>query len=168
MSIVSEELEAIRDVWRNTIEGDGGKCPCCRRWGKIYARNINETMCRSLIWLAYTRANARGWVDVPETAPRWLVRSNQLATLRWWGLVERLPSNDPDAKHSGLWRVTQLGRDFVAGRVTVPKTAYTYNGEVEYMSAEQTTVADCFGKKFSYHEVMAAHAPVGVASGLHP
>lgn len=168
MNIASEELEIIRNMWRDTIEGDGGKCPCCNRWGKIYARNINETMCRSLIWLAYARANARGWVDVPETAPRWLVRSNQLATLRWWNLVERLPSEDPDAKHSGLWRVTDLGRDFVAGKVQVPKTAYTYNGEVEYMSSGTISVSDCFGKRFSYAEVMAAQAPVGVAHGSNP
>jgi hypothetical protein len=67
-----------------------------------------------------------------------------------------------------LWRSTQLGKDFVAGKITVPKTAYTYNGEVEYMSAAQTTARDCFGKKFSYQEVMAAHAPIGVSSGIHP
>jgi len=147
-------LEDARKVWRATIESDGGYCPCCTRWGKIYARNLNETMCRSLIWLTKARANQHGWVDVPETAPRWLVRSNQLPTLRWWGLVERIASDNPDAKHSGLGRPTMLGISFSTCNVAVPKTAFTYKGEVEYMSDDAVTIADCFGKRFSYQEVM--------------
>lgn len=149
-----DTLEIARKAWRVTISGDGGHCPCCTRWGKVYARNINETMCRSLIWLTKARANEHGWVDVPETAPRWLVRSNQLPTLRWWNLVERIPSKNPDAKHSGLWRPTDLGRSFAMCNAAVPKTAYTYKGEVEYMSDDTVVITDCFGKKFSYAEVM--------------
>jgi hypothetical protein len=47
-----------------------------------------------------------------------------------------------------------LGFGFSLGTVRVPKTAYTYKGEVEYMSDDTVNVADCFGKKFSYQEVM--------------
>jgi len=36
----------------------------------------------------------------------------------------------------------------------VPKPAYTYKGEVEYMSDDTVVITDCFGKKFSYIEVM--------------
>jgi hypothetical protein len=105
--------------------------------------------------LTKAQANQHGWVDVPETAPRWLVRSNQLPTLRWWNLVERIPSADPDAKHSGLWRPTDLGREFAMCNVAVPKTAYTYKGEVEYMSDDTVLIVNCFGKKFSYIDVMS-------------
>jgi hypothetical protein len=150
-------IRLLQDSWRKVAEGDGGKCPCCRRWGKVYGRNINETMCRSLIWLAYAPANEMGWVNVPENAPRWVVRSNQLATLRWWGLVERLPSEKKEQKHSGMWRVTQLGKDFIERRAKVPKTAFTYAGEVEHMSSTEIAVEDCFGKHFNYEEVMGSN-----------
>jgi len=154
MDTVSEELELLRRNWRALAEGDGGKCPCCNRWGKIYKRGINETMARSLIWLVQAPANSHGWVDVPETAPRWLVRSNQLATLRWWGLIERIPSTDPDYKHTGMWRVTKRGHDFYDRKIKIPKAVYTYNGEVEYYSNDEVSITECFGKKFSYVEVM--------------
>jgi hypothetical protein len=78
-----------------------------------------------------------------------------LPTLRWWNLVERIPSADPDAKHSGLWRPTPLGHEFAMCNVAVPKTAYTYKGEVEYMSDDTVLIVNCFGKKFSYIEVMS-------------
>lgn len=148
-------LSLFRSQWRETIEGDGGRCPCCDRWGRVYGRHLNKTMVESLLWLIEAQADADGWVDVPALAPRWLVRSNQLPTLRWWSLVERVPSDDPDRKHSGLWRPTPLGRDFAAGRVRVPRTAYTYAGEVERLSEDLVSVADCMGAHFSYEETMS-------------
>ena len=126
-------------------------------------------MARSLIWLVNARANAPGWVDVPETAPRWLVRSNQLPTLRWWDLVERIPSTDPDFKHSGLWRATALGRAFYNGTAVLPQFVYTYDGEVERFEGPDITIAECFGKKFSYAEVMSAHVsnPLTLMSAIN-
>lgn len=149
-------LAGFRDSWRATIEREGGRCPCCDRWGRVYGRHLNETMVRSLIWLVSASADPEAWVNVPTLAPRWLVRSNQLATLRWWGLVERAPSTDPEAKHSGMWRATPLGRDFVAERVAVPRTAFTYAGEVERLSEDFVFASDCFGSHFSYEETISA------------
>ena len=137
------ELVNLRDDWRLTIEGDGGHCPVCDRWGKIYGRAINETMAKSLIWLVGAQKNESGWVDVPATAPRWLVQSNQLPTLKWWGLVERLP-NDAESKnkHSGLWRPTALGYDFVNAGARVPKKVFTYNDNVEGHSTETVSLPE--------------------------
>lgn len=148
-------LQNLRGMWRTTIEGDGGRCPCCDRWGKIYPRSINENMARSLIWLCHAPVHEEGgFVDVPSQAPRWLIRSNQLPTLRWWQLVERDESKDPDRKHSGHWRVTDLGRDFANGKVSIPKKVYTYNGEREGYGSESIHIHDCFDSHFSYQEVM--------------
>lgn len=147
-------LESFRKEWREIIEAEGGRCPCCDRWGKIYKRSINETMARSLIWLCKAPAQD-GWVDVPNQAPRWLIRSNQLPTLRWWDLVQRATSDDVDKKHSGLWRPTELGIAFVKGEVSMPKTVYTYAGEREKYGDEIIKIHDCFGTHFSYAEVMS-------------
>lgn len=153
----SSELQAHRDAWRHTIEGEGGYCPVCARWGKIYGRSLNETMARSLIWLVATPL-VNGWVDVPVKAPRWLVRSNQLPTLKWWGLVERHPSDsDSKIKHSGLWRPTDLGYEFASARKRVPKKVFTYNDEVEGHSTETVSIDQCFKHHFDYQEVMNSH-----------
>jgi hypothetical protein len=145
-------LDKLRSAWRVNIDGDGGHCPCCDRWGKIYPRSLNETMARSLLWLVNQSANG-DWIDVPQRAPRWLVRSNQLPTLRWWGLVERLDTEDKTKKHSGFWTATESGVLFAQNRLQVPKKVYTYNAEVEGFSQELVTIKDCIGN-FDYSAVM--------------
>ena len=153
------DLQQHRDSWRHTIEGDGGHCPVCARWGRIYGRAINETMARSLIWLVSAPMD-NGWVNIPATAPRWLVRSNQLPTLKWWGLVERCPNEkDSKVKHSGLWRPTDLGYDFVNTGARVPKKVFTYNDQVEAHSTESVAIYQCFKQQFDYQEVMNTHFP---------
>jgi len=147
------EKQELRKQWRHTIEHDGGHCPVCDRWGKIYARGINKTMARSLIWLFFAKQED-GWVDVPSSAPKWLVRSNQLPTLRWWGLVERRANDDPKNKHSGMWSVTKLGEKFVHGEISIPEKVFTYNGEVEGSSDKFIFIHECFGDYFDYQEIM--------------
>lgn len=151
------DLTELRAEWRCAIEGYGKRCPVCDRWGRIYGRGINETMAKSIIWLV-AQPLENGWVDVPLKAPRWLVRSNQLPTLKWWGLVERCPA-DPEGKlkHSGLWRPTALGFDFVNAGARVPKKVFTYNDQVEGHSTETVAVHECFKQHFDYQEVMTTY-----------
>jgi hypothetical protein len=152
---MDKELLNMRYNWRIIIENDGGHCPVCDRWGKIYGRTLNETMAKSLIWLVGAQKDADAWVDVPMTAPRWLVKSNQLPTLKWWGLVERLPnSGDSKNKHSGMWRSTTSGCDFVKRKVRVSKKVFTYNDSVEGFSDEKVTIDECFKEYFDYQEIM--------------
>jgi hypothetical protein len=55
-------LEDAKADWLYAINGDGGYCPCCDRWGKIYPRQSNSSMARALIWLV---AKGPRWTDVP-------------------------------------------------------------------------------------------------------
>lgn len=146
-------LNRLRGQWRTTAENGGGRCPCCDRWGRVYKRNINETMARSLIWLCGAPAE-NGWVNVPAHAPRWLIRTNQLPTLRYWDLVQRASAMGSDKKHPGLWRPTQLGRVFARDEVSMPKTVYTYNDQREKYGDEVIRISECFGSHFSYKELM--------------
>jgi hypothetical protein len=45
------DKQELRDQWRHTIDDEGGHCPVCDRWGRVYARGINNTMASALIWL---------------------------------------------------------------------------------------------------------------------
>jgi hypothetical protein len=148
-------LEAAQDYWANLIQDEGGVCPCCGRFGKIYKRTINANMARGLIWLVFEweKINTE-WVDVPEKAPRWLVKSNQLPTLRWWGLVERLESSDPSEKFSGFWRPTTRGLEFAKNRLAVHQAVFTYAGDPVNFEGPMVLISQCGGKKFDYSKVM--------------
>ena len=63
-----DNREALRDAWGRTIANDGGHCPVCDRWGKIYLRNINVTMAQGLMWLCRQTGDADGWINVPVSS----------------------------------------------------------------------------------------------------
>lgn len=151
-------LTEAKKEWQNAIQHDGGHCPCCGRWGKIYARKLNRNMARGVAWL-FSRPEE--WVNVPSVAPRWLVASNQLPTLRWWGLVERPDEGAREElgekKHSGHWRVTTKGVMFVKGLIDVPAKVFTYDGSPVGWSAERVYISDCI-ENFSYREIMNEQA----------
>lgn len=144
-------LREAKKEWIEVVKGEGGNCPCCERWGKIYSRAINNNMIKSLIWLNSMNTE---WVDVPNKAPKWLLRSNQLPTLRWWGLVERATKTDMTKNHSGNWKITEKGTAFLHFGLSVPKLAFTYNGEVVGFSDETVVATDCMKDGFDYAQVM--------------
>jgi hypothetical protein len=151
---ISTTIEAMRRRWGETIRHGGGYCPVCTRWGSIYKRGINRTMARSLIWLNMQQGDEDGWVDVPATGPKDVLRTNQLSTLKWWGLIQRKPNDDPKKRCSGIWRVTDKGKDFISSAIRVPKYVYTYNDEVAFYGDETVALSDCFLDNFDYREVM--------------
>lgn len=152
------ELRKLREDWEVTIHDEGGVCPVCDRWGKVYGRSINMTMARSLIWLCREASkDPDAWVDVPNTAPRSIVRTNQLPTLAWWGLVERCYKNEVNkTKYSGLWKPTAKGWQFYRGEINIPHKVYTYNNTVEGFSDVLVFIKDCFETMFDYQEVMSS------------
>lgn len=154
----SESLASAKGRWQALIEGEGGRCPCCGRWGKVYRRPLNARMAAAMIWLSQN-GGLTDWVHLPTKAPRWITRSYQTANLRWWGLLERKP-NDPevsDTSTSGLWRLTQKGIDWINGRTTVPKFLWTYDDAVVREDEPLITVQECLTirSSFSYTDMMA-------------
>ena len=144
-------LEDAKTDWMYQINGNGGHCPGCDRWGKIYPRHFNASMAKALIWLVN---RGRPWPDVPNTAPKWLTRTNQLPTVRWWGLAVRRESEDPAVKHSGMWQPTQRGIDFAHGRIPIPEKVFTYNAKALRFSEKHVFIDDVFKTRFDYEKVM--------------
>ena len=172
-------LAQARDFVR-TNRDQGVDCPCCTRFVKVYARTLNATTVRSLCWIVRAHAGDLvdtgfgdkrvipkvngNWVDVPEFAPAWVVRTNQHASLKWWHLAEPGPNDvDKDTRDSGLWRPTRLGVDFAHGRVQVPRKVFTFLGNVLGYGEEMGDLMDALGESFSFREVMETDAPASPA-----
>lgn len=150
-------LEQAKSVFRGQIEGEGAKCPCCGRFGKIYRRTLNKVMAASLVWLYQQQGDEDNWVHLPTVAPRWVTKTYQIASLRWWGLVERKDvGQDEDAYSSGLWRVTEHGKYFIQEQIAVPKVAWTYDADLQRLDGPLVYIWQCFKDRFSYDEVKSA------------
>jgi hypothetical protein len=93
-------------------------------------------------------------VDIPQRAPRWLLKTNQLSTMRWWDLIERRPNEDPAKKHSGLWRVTEAGERFATGVMRKRKSVITYNANVIYRTGPLVGISDVI-ENFDYSQIMS-------------
>jgi hypothetical protein len=152
--MMDDTLTSAREEWREVIKRDGGRCPCCDRFGKIYARKFNSTMARSLIWLSYAECDSEGWVDVPMVGPAFVIRTNQLPTVRWWNLIERRENDDPKKKDSGMWRITRLGEQFVSFGDSIRSTVFSYNAKVIGYSDDQMRITEAFKSRFDYDKVM--------------
>ena len=98
-------LEQAGHIWNSVIKSDGGHCPVCDRWGKLYKRGITAAMARQLIWLCLQNPREDGWVDVQRTAPDWMLRSPQLGTLRHWNMVVPAPVSGTKSRSAGMWKI---------------------------------------------------------------
>jgi len=147
-------LKQAKDFLRENFD-EGAKCPCCGQYVRKYKRKLNSSMARALVWIAgASTASKNGWVDVPAKAPKWLIKTNQHPTLRWWGLLERMPNDESYKKHSGMWRPTKKGMSFALGEGKAPEYVLHYNNKVIEHSEKLVTISDAFGVKFSYEEMM--------------
>jgi len=146
-------LDAIRSNWRTTIENEGGRCPCCDRFGKINAHSMIETMALALLWLSRQPTDEQGFVDVTR-APAWFVKG-KYSLLRHWDLTQKTDKPDDKTKGEGLWMLTSKGQQFLRGQISIPKKVYIYDNCVQGFSSEEIYFCDTFGKHFVYAEVMS-------------
>lgn len=129
----------------------GARCPCCNQYSKIYRRQINSGMARSLIAM-YLHGPQGQWVHVPSKVG---ARSREEGKLRYWGLIEeQVDVQRDDGGRAGYWRLTDAGRAWVTGRCTVPKFAAVYNNTVLRRYGDPISITDALGSKFNYSELM--------------
>lgn len=150
--------EARRDL-RAGLDA-GSRCPCCGKFAKRYKRRLGGAIARSLAWLVLASdcedgGDVDGWVDVPATGPRWVVRGQPHPKLVLWGFAERREvDDDSPTKSSGRWRPTERGREFVAGRIDAPAFVFEYLSEVESISAERVRFEEVLDVPFDYRSLM--------------
>lgn len=138
----------LRKKWTTAIEKDGGHCPVCDKWGKIYKVKLTQGLALALRWIM-VHGDAEGWVNVQTHGPRWMMRSKVYPLLMNWGLIESR------GYRSGVWRATPYGRDFVLGLANADSAAYIYDNKVHGWSGVATSFRGCFGKHFDFDEMMS-------------
>lgn len=147
--------QAIDYLVPRIVTPKGGRCLGCNRLAKRYKRKFNSGMSRILIWLHRSPGDPEGWVNVAETAPTYVRRSNEVSRLVLWGMVEEKPNDDPTKRNSGIYRITDKGREFVLNRLTVPSHVHIYDDRVVNWAESTTNIAEALGKKFNYTELMS-------------
>jgi hypothetical protein len=151
--------------WVHARLDDGVQCPTCCQHAQRYYRRINSGVARWLIVLvSLSPRHQPTWTatrDVIRRAASLKTFGSSLGSgeapslLPFWGLIETRPNTDKDKKHSGMWRPTACGYDFVEGKITVPRVAVVYNNTLERLEGEPVSIRQALGKKFSYDELMA-------------
>ena len=155
--------------WLRARFGKGAACPACNQFVKCYRRPLNKSMAYVLLLIAryYRRVEVKSdaWLHVPSYVAEVAIGNPRRAAavrgdwakLKFWGLIEEKPDVRADGSpRVGYWRMTPLGRQFVAREVKVPSHIYIYNGEpLQRAVEEQITIDDALGTEFSYAEIMA-------------
>ena len=92
--------------------GDYVECPCCgTRHNQIYKRRIYGSMLKGLKRLA-EHNNSLTPASIGD-----------FAKLRFWGLIKA-------GGQEGAWEITQSGRDFLAGLISIPEFLFIQNNQV--------------------------------------
>lgn len=148
METIQEAKKYLMDNWEQ-----GVKCPCCNQNVKLYKCALRATIAIALIktYQIMEREN-KTWVHImQEVKPA----NGNYAKLRFWGLLAPkgdIPENDTKARC--YWSVTDKGRDFLQGRISVPSHILVFDNQ-KFGSLDGTTdIKQALGKKFSWTELM--------------
>jgi hypothetical protein len=153
----SYTLDELRGLSKQSIT----KCECCGGRSKVYAYKLGS-YARVVCWMAYTERsfgdNKGEYFHIPSSGA--INGGGDYAKLRYWDLIEPMPTNpDPKKRSSGLWRLTDLGRNFAHERTSVSSTCYYRHpeGGVIGFEPEQIGIKDVLGKHFDYKALMNGH-----------
>jgi len=106
----------------------------------------------------YRRDGGYEYVDLPPILDRMKGTPHQggYGTIaHHWGLIEQMPGEREDgSKRVGWWRLTDRGRAFVRGEITVPKKALIYNNKLFGFEGRQITISDALREPFDYRRLM--------------
>jgi hypothetical protein len=143
---------------------DGVACPTCGQLCKVYRRKLNSTMALALVLIYQffkTHPQAE-WLHVAAFLVK-VKRDSSIAggdvvKLRYWGLLERATGErDDGSDRVGRYRITEVGKQFVEGKIAVPRYVYLYNQLLLRLSEEMTTMREALGDRFKYDELMGNH-----------
>jgi hypothetical protein len=154
----TDSLSEARQWLRDNRE-KGVDCPCCDQFAKVYRRAMLGAI--PLLLIRIYRENPTDYVNIPDlykdVAGEDAVHERGTGLkAKYWGLIEPMPGDRLDGSNrNGWWRLTDAGRAFVRGQITVPKYVHTFNDECLERSGRQVSITDVLGNRFNYNDMMA-------------
>jgi hypothetical protein len=127
----------------------GVECPCCTQNVKVYPRTISAAEARALIaaWRVhrYAAFHAPSFAHISELGGSW-------AMLRRWHLIEEVAATKPTGGRGGIWRLTDVARQFIEEGLELPKHAKVFDNEFQGYGEIKVTIEDCLGHDFNLAE----------------
>ena len=111
-------------------------CPTCGLKKVVYKTHLSRVVIDLAVKLHERGQPARASELCPGLSERTNSYKNQ-----FWGFIT--PYVTPELKaRRGWWQLTEKGKDFVAGKIYVKKTALTLNSEVLGFEGELVSIKD--------------------------
>lgn len=127
------------------VSNKGGTCPCCGQHVQVYRRSIYKRMAKCLLWLvAEYQTQGGDWVSL-KSGP--VFRGGDNAKLSYWRLILR------HDEETDLYKPTQIAVDFASRKISLPKYAYVYDGQVQGFSTERVYVDECLEGDFDLSDI---------------
>lgn len=149
-------LEDARKILLENLT-KGMDCPCCGRFTKRYKYKLSKNVCRFMAVLRKIEKGTNRFVHVTELLsvdPR-ILMSRDFLRAQFYDMIEEGSVENTEAKkRSGLWRLTDKGRSFISGQLSVPEYVTMYDGKVLGFEGEAKTVSDFDKEFFNYSELM--------------
>ena len=120
-------------------------CECCGQKIRIeYDFVPNESHARALEHMAKHQERWCEWREL-----QMMGINTTFAQLKKYGLIERKAKDDPKKTHSGVWRLTFRGVEFVHGRILISERITKKVGSDEFsFSFKQISFKDIAGHQF--------------------
>ena len=150
-SLLSEVKDFLRS---NYNKPDGCLCPACGQNVKLYKRKLGKIQCEALILLNEANKEME-WVHVRTIIIKRNIHGD-FAKMLYWGFIEKKVNEDSKKKDSGIWKITEKGKKFLRGEITVPTHAFIYNGDLKGFSEHHTDIDTALGSDFDYGELMSS------------
>lgn len=151
-------LKDMKDYVESNVNR-GVICPCCENLVKVRKETMIARIAKAMVLMyKYTmeRKPEDGWIHLSSVfLKEYRQDSYGLSTTKakYFGLIEP-KRNLNGSKVNGVWRLTDRGKEFVKGKITVPKSVIIFRDEIYGYSEKVFRIEDAFGEMFSLDEVM--------------
>ena len=123
-------LDQARAEYAAAIKGDGMRCPCCNKWGKINPVPLTAPIIARLAFL-YFRTEPEGeFIHVPEKGRHSELRGNNVGKLKLWQFAETARAKNGKQKRTGRYRITARGVLFFERKLTVFPKCWTFDDKI--------------------------------------
>lgn len=99
-------------------------CPHCGAAMVEYKHNLSKGQVGPLIKLFEAGG---GPVSITDDLHLIIGEYTNFAKLAYWGLARQQGGSE----RGGVWEITEKGRQFVQGDITLPRTVWVYRGDVQ-------------------------------------